>query len=132
MRNVTEWAKKPACWHRVKTAAGPLPDEFVDELLSPHERREGRRSAVRDQRQLDGIEAQTAVLKAGGPFWRDVATWGSERRLLTTKEVGILQVAGRIPAALPSEAQVRVLVKTLDRLREQHDCPYELPSPAAK
>ena len=128
MRNVTEWAKKPACWHEVKSAGGPLPEAFLNELLSPGERRDDRRTARRDQRQLDGIEAQKAVLEAGGPFWREVARWGRERQLLSPKEIGILRRAGTIPAAVPTEAQVRVLIGTLARLREQHDCPHKMPA----
>ena len=68
-------------------------------------------------------------MAAGGEFWRNVENWGSERALLSTKEQGVLRVAGRIPDKIPTEAQVRVLVELLARLVEHHDCPYELPTP---
>ena len=116
MRNVTEWAKKQACWERVRSETSELPR---------------RRSKRRDQRQLAGIEAQLAVMAAGAEFWRDVETWGGTRALLSTKERGVLRVAGRIPDKVPTEAQVRVLVEMLVRLEEQHDCPYELSKPAS-
>ena len=128
MRNVTEWAKKQACWDRVRSSSVPLPPAFVEELLSPEEQQDHRRTARRDQRQLDGIEAQVAVVKAGGKFWRDVAEWGQERQLLGTKDLGVLRRAGQIPATTPTEAQVRLLTALLARLREQHNCPYELSS----
>ena len=132
MKNVTEWAKKQACWSRVASARVELPDAFLGELLSLEQRREDHRAARRDQRQLEGIEAQMAVVAAGGPFWRGVAAWGQERRLLSVKEIGVLKRAGEIPATTPTEAQVRVLVPMLSRLRARHDCPYELPAAAAR
>ena len=129
MRNVTEWAKKQACWERVRSVDTGLSRRFVDELISAAEQKERRRSTRRDQRQLAGIEAQLAVMAAGGEFWRDVEAWAGSRALLSTKEQGVLRVAGRIPDRVPTEAQVRVLIELLARLREDHDCPYELPKP---
>ena len=127
MRNVTEWAKKQACWDRVRSASTPLPPAFVEQLLSPEEHQDQRRTARRDQRQLDGIEAQMAVVNAGGQFWGDVAAWGEERQLVGAKDLGALRRAAQIPGKMPRAAQVRVLIALLARLREQHDCPYELP-----
>ena len=129
MKNVTEWAKKQACWERVRSSATRLPPRLVDDLISTQEQQDRRRSTRRDQRQLAGIEAQLAVMAAGGEFWRNVEKWGSERALLSTKEQGVLRVAGRIPDKIPTEAQVRVLVELLARLVEHNDCPYELPKP---
>ena len=129
MRNVTEWAKKQACWERVRSADTGLSRRFVDELISAEEQKERRRSTRRDQRQLAGIEAQLAVMAAGGEFWRDVEGWAGPRALLSTKERRVLRVAGRIPDKVPTEAQVRVLVELLARLGEHHDCPYELSKP---
>ena len=131
MRNVTEWAKKQACWERVRSETSELPRRFVEELISAEEHQDRRRSTRRDQRQLAGIEAQLAVMAAGAEFWRDVETWGGTRALLSTKERGVLRVAGRIPDKVPTEAQVRVLVEMLVRLEEQHDCPYELSKPVS-
>lgn len=126
MRNVTEWAKKQACWDRIRSSSVSLPSTFLEELLSLEEEKDRRRSARRDQRQLSGIEAQMAVVNAGGQFWRDVAAWGRERQLLGAKDLGVLARAGQIPTTLPTERQVRVLVDLVARLGEQHDCPYEL------
>lgn len=129
MRNVTEWAKKQACWERVRSPNTGLPHRFVNELISGEEQQDRRRSTRRDQRQLAGIEAQLAVIAAGGEFWRNVETWGATRGLLSTKERGVLRVAGRIPDKVPTEMQVLALVELLARLREHHDCPYELSKP---
>ena len=129
MRNVTEWAKKQACWERVRSVDTGLSRRFVDELISADEQQERRRRTRRDQRQLAGIEAQLAVMAAGGEFWRDVDAWAGPRALLSAKERGVLRVAGRIPDSVPTEAQVRVLVELLARLVEHHECPYELPKP---
>ena len=64
--NVTEWAKKQACWERVRNLNIDWPDAFVEALISAQEQRDTARTARRDQRELNGIEAQIAVVQAGG------------------------------------------------------------------
>ena len=72
---------------------------------------------MKDQRVLNGIEAQTLVFNAGGKFWREVFGWAQSRDLLSPKESGILQTAAAIPAKIPSELQS---IKTVEILRRLH------------
>ena len=81
--NVTEWAKKQACWERVRNLVIDWPDRFIQGLISTQEQRDTARTARREQRELNGIEAQIAVVNAGGQFWADALTWGRTRRVLT-------------------------------------------------
>lgn len=74
---------------------------------------------MRDQRLLNGIEAQTVVVKAGGPLWRTVKEWGVSRRLLTPTEAGILDVAASIPNRLPSEKQSIIAIETLKKMHNE-------------
>ena len=90
--NVTEWAKKQACWERVRKLSIKWPQGFVTELISADEQRDTARTARRDQRELNGIEAQIAVVQAGGQFWADALAWGQGRKLLTAAETGVLRV----------------------------------------
>ena len=52
------------------------PQTLGRELLSTTDRMEAKRSAIKDQRMLNGIEAQTIVVQAGSMFWDEVNAWG--------------------------------------------------------
>ncbi len=115
--NVTEWAKKQACWERVRKLSIKWPQGFVTELISADEQRDTARTARRDQRELNGIEAQIAVVQAGGQFWADALAWGQGRKLLTAAETGVLRVASRVPAQTPTDKQSSKAVEILGKLQ---------------
>lgn len=125
MRNVTEWAKQQACWHRVMRLHVLWPETLETELVSSSERGDAKRAAVKDQRMLNGIEAQMAVVQAGSALWSDVKVWGVSKGLLSATEQGILDVAMSIPSKVPSEKQSVRTIKILQRLREE-GCPLEI------
>ena len=74
-------------------------------------------NARRDQRELNGIEAQIAVVQAGGQFWADALAWGQGRKLLTAAETGVLRVASRVPAQTPTDKQSSKAVEILGKLQ---------------
>ena len=113
--NVTEWAKKQACWERIRKLDIPWPRTFLDDLISTEERNEGVRGARREQRELNGIEAQIAVVEAGAAFWAEVLEWGSTRELLSPTELGILSRLAK--GGTPTERQSVKAVETLTRLQ---------------
>jgi hypothetical protein len=116
-RNVTEWAKQRTCWLRVKETNIQWPSHWLQSLISAGEQKQSQRSAVREQRVLNGIEAQTAVLNAGGAFWRDVRNWGATKKLLSPTELGVLELASEVPSRIPSEKQCAVALNALTRLQ---------------
>ena len=119
IRNVTEWAKKEGCWDRVRVLSVELPPMVGDELISVEEQKDAARDARRDQRQLNGIEAQIAVVNAGSEFWGDALRWGRSRELLTPTECGILEVATRMPRRTPTEKQSTRAVEVLGKLQSE-------------
>ena len=125
MRNVTEWAKQQACWHRVKGLHVTWPEALETELVSSAERDEVKRAAVKDQRMLNGIEAQTVVVRAGSALWSDVKVWGMTKGLLSPDDQGILDVAISMPAKVPSENQSLRTIEILQRLRDE-GCQLEI------
>ena len=104
-RNVTEWAKQQACWNRVTLLVLEWPEALEAELLSSAERTAEKRTAVRDQQMLNGIEAQNIVVQTEPGFWNDVKAWGVSQGLLSQDDTGILDVVNSIPAKIPSERQ---------------------------
>ncbi len=125
IRNVTEWAKQQACWYRVAELKVRWPTGLRDVLLTKEGRKALERERVTDQKLLDGIEAQTVVVKAGGEFWRGVKAWGAEKGLLTPTERGVLDVAGTLPAKIPSERQSVKALGALQRLQAA-GCPMKI------
>lgn len=122
LKNVTEWAKKQACWSRVAALSIEWPNDWHDELLSGDEQKGLVRDGVKEQRMLNGIEGQSAVIRAGADLWREVLQWGVERELLSQKEADILRVAADMPRKMPTEKQAALVLKTLSRLRGE-GCP---------
>ena len=60
---------------------------------------------------------KTITVKAGKDFWINAKAWGSAKRLLTAKEIGILDVAASVPERIPSEKQS---LRALESLRKLH------------
>ena len=118
-RNISEWAKQQACWAQVMKQGIDWPEAFLDELVSKDEQTSERVQAVRDQRVLNGIHAQTAVVNAGAELWRSVLAWGNEKRLLTTTELGCLRVAASIPNRIPTEKQSTRVLEALKKLHQE-------------
>lgn len=119
MRNVTEWAKQQACWMRVEELEIAWSDQWLNALLTYDDQRAIQKSGIKEQKMLNGIEAQTAVFNAGGDTWRSIKEWGTREQLLSQKESDILDVASSIPSRIPSEKQSLILIETLKRLRRE-------------
>jgi len=119
MRNVTEWAKQQACWAKVELLNVDWPVGLGEDLVGRAEKRERERSGRQDQKLLNGIEAQSAVVNAGHQFWQDVVLWGQANKMLSDGQLGALIVASRMPGQVPSERQSVLALETLDRLRQE-------------
>lgn len=119
VRNVTEWAKKSACWTRLRSQPVTWPGAWLAELVGADAEISSRRAAVKDQRMLNGVEAQAAVVNRGAELWERLGVWGRERKLLTAKEQDILAIAAAIPARIPTEKQCTVVLKALGRMTEE-------------
>ena len=119
--NVTEWCKKTACWQglqeKTDTLISALPSRFFAELISADEVEDEARSAVKTQRMQNGIEAQSAVFEIPAETWAYILAQGLEKRLFSPKEVGILQVAARMPDKIPTEKQAFVLLDILEKAK---------------
>lgn len=118
-KNVTEWAKQQACRDRMQRAAVAWPDSLDEMTLGYEQVREAERDGRRDQKMLNGIQAQMAVVRAGADFWSEVLAWGAARRRLSPRESSILGICAAIPSKTPSEAQSEVALQALRRLQAE-------------
>lgn len=119
VRNVTEWAKQQACWARVQALQINWAQDLGSTLVTLDEQRNSARGAVKEQRVLNGIEAQAVVVRAGGDFWRQVREWAIENRVLSSKELDALAAVARLPQTVPHEKQCAVAISALARVRSE-------------
>ncbi len=123
VRNVTEWAKKSGCWEALMDRKIEWPDGLRQCMIGAAVAAERAKDAAKGQRIVNGIEAQRFVLEKGGAFWKKVRDWGTERKLLSIKEMDILEVCRGVPSKLPSEKQCPIAVAAYERLKRD-GCPY--------
>jgi len=110
LQNVTEWAKKEVCWHRVQALHISLQRGLASELVGREVDRTVTRDAEAQQAIATGIEIQTTVVELGNQYWRELHAWAKSRSLLSPEEESFLLVACGMPRRLPSEKQsVRLL-----------------------
>ena len=114
-KNVTQWAKRPAAWERLRDKAVTLPNGLNGSLRSQAAQRAARREAVREQRVLNEIDAQVAVHKAGNSYWKRALNWAKAHQLLSEKQLGILSRASMLGALL-TEKQAPIAVEALETL----------------
>ena len=119
MSHVGEWSKKSGCWDKVRAAKIEWPQEFLNELISGEEKKSREKVAKKDQKVLNGIEAQTVVFQAGSEFWRRALEWGKSKKMLSERDTGILTTASRIPEKVPSDKQSEVILEILRRLQQE-------------
>ena len=110
VQNVTEWAKKEACWDRVQTAEHQLSENFLAGLGQRLAVSQKKRDARATQRIDSGIDLQVRVLSMQPSEWVAVQEFLRASRLLSPKDADILDlVTGRKPD-VPSESQAKRLM----------------------
>jgi hypothetical protein len=117
--NPLEWAKNQACWSRTQALKIDWPANWLELLITADEQRETRKSGAKDQKMLNGIEAQSIAVNAGAGFWSEVLAWGMRRRLLSPTEIGVLEVAAAMPAKIPTERQSMKIIEALRKLQTE-------------
>jgi hypothetical protein len=129
--NISEWAKREACWTRLAAKADEiaalLPDEFWASLASADETKEEAKTARQTQKIDNGIEAQRQVIAIPAAVWESLSGQLKARRLLTPKEQGVVNIASQMPAKIPTESQSRVLLGVLEKSRAEG---LHVPEPA--
>ena len=117
--NVTEWAKKLACWNAIRKLRIDWPAEFVENLISTESQRDRNRNARKNQKSLNEIEAQMTVVNAGPLYWKDVEIWGTKNSLLSPMEIDLLGLVSKFPSKIPSGRQSQKLLEVLSKLQEE-------------
>ncbi len=91
--NVLEWAKMEACWKRVQGINIPWDHQLLESLRTVADKRDVKKTAVKEQIMINGIQAQIAVTNAGARLWGSVMQWGVEKGILTPIQQSIIGIA---------------------------------------
>jgi hypothetical protein len=110
--NVTEWCKREKCWEDLLQSVVVRFDSALDKDLIDAEEKEGaKRSARKEQRVLNDIEAQTYVVGRGAPYWSKLHKWASEGLAMTPSEMDFLSVAANMTSRkIPSGPQSQKII----------------------
>lgn len=121
--NISEWCKKDACWSgilsRMAELSSLLPKSFFEELECLNRQAEELRRGKKEQREVDGIQANMRVVEIPRDVWKKVLDEGMKRRVLTTKEISALRVALQMPMRLPTDRQSVSLLEAVEKLRSE-------------
>lgn len=117
VRNMSEWAKKQACWSQVEERKIKYSPELKDYLATLGEAASVISEERKEKTAISGIEAQTAVVNHGAYFWKKALEWGENNNTITPKEAGVLEKCSMLPKYLPSEGQCIIAMKALDKLQ---------------
>lgn len=125
-RNISEWAKQVGCWERIKKVKIDWDPVFVEELIDKDAEKETLQDAAKDQKMLNGIEAQEIVIQEGAEFWLNVYNWMVRQGEGSDKDRGIMNAAATMTARkIPSEKQCIYILDLMKKLRAI-GCPYRI------
>lgn len=118
--NVTQWCKRAACWDGVQSLRVELPEELDNCLVTKFESNNTKRKSKKEQKVVDGINAQTEVVSLPAEHWKRLAVFAVHHDLVQKKtDEDALKMAVRIPEKIPNSVQSRHLIELEKRAREE-------------
>ena len=120
VQNVTEWAKREACWKKAKEIVVPLGDQFIKELAYVSDDKDETKQAKKEQRQVNSASAMIQVAEYGVENWKSVLSWGITNRIFTPQDISFLKTAIAMESGkFPSEKQCARILQVLEKAREE-------------
>lgn len=120
VRNLSEWAKKQACWADLSKRPVNYESGFFDSLIDPDEARANKRDERREREARSGIEAQSEVVSQGADYWKQVLAFGQSIGKLDPRESGILRACTLLPTRIPTEKQCVAALAIVDKLEKYY------------
>lgn len=120
VENVTEWAKREACWEQAKKLNVELLPVFIKELIYKDEDRQESKDEKASQRLTSKVNAMVEVANYGVENWRFLLDWDSTRKVLTPRDISFVNVAlSMARGKFPSEKQCAVILDVLEKARSE-------------
>ncbi len=118
IENVTEWAKREACWNGAKALEYDLFPEFKNELQTKEEENEDKRNARDTQKVSNALDFMAGVVTYGSDGWEKLLQWNKDHRVLAPSELHQIQLAQRLDGGLiTSEKRCEKVLKILEKCR---------------
>lgn len=117
--NVTQWCKREECWAGVKTLSMELPKEIENCLISLDEAKTAERSAKKEQKITNDINAQMEIVKYPAELWKRLSEFAVKNHMVTANDVAALALACKIPAKIPNSYQSKKLLALLEKAKEE-------------
>lgn len=114
--NVTQWCKRQECWNDVKTITFKLPTNLKSCLITIDDEKAAQRSAKKEQKVVNEINAQVEVVKYTAAQWISLSEFVVRNHLVGSRtDVSALTIACRIPEKLPNAYQSKRLLALLQK-----------------
>lgn len=117
--NVTQWCKRVKCWDGIQAMIIPLDEDIEDCLIQLDENKHAQRIAIKEQKIVKGINAQTEVVKKSAEHWTRLKEFAVANHLASPTDVTALKVAVQLPAKIPNSVQSRHLLDLESRARRE-------------
>lgn len=120
VENVTEWAKREACWEAAKKLPVTLLPEFVRELIFKDVVKEQEHDAREAQKEINKVSAMVQVANYGLDNWKYLIKWNEAHAVLQPTDISFVNSAVAMEKGrFPSEKQCAVILKILDKARTE-------------
>lgn len=120
VENVTEWAKREACWKKAKQLDVTLSKEFLSELVSKSEEKEDKKAAGKEQKLYNSASMMIEVVNYGVENWKDLLAWGTDNHIFTPQDISFLRVAVAMEKGkIPTEKQCPKIIQVLEKAKAE-------------
>ena len=120
VENVTEWAKREACWKKAKQLDVTLSKEFLSELVSKSEEKEDKKVAGKEQKLYNSASMMIEVVNYGVENWKDLLAWGTDNHIFTPQDISFLRVAVAMKKGkIPTEKQCPKIIQVLEKAKAE-------------
>lgn len=120
VENVTEWAKREACWKKAKQLDVTLSKEFLSELVSKSEEKEDKKAAGKEQKLYNSASMMIEVVNYGVENWKDLLAWGTANHIFTPQDISFLRVAVAMEKGkIPTEKQCPKIIQVLEKAKAE-------------
>lgn len=120
IENVTEWAKREACWSSAKQIPYELNADFIRELQYKSETDEQKRQAQLDQKLANKLSSMIEVVNYGQDNWKQLLDWNTSHRVLSPSEKHLIQLAADLDGGLiTSDKRCSKVMTILEKCRTE-------------
>ena len=117
--NVTQWCKRNDCWEDVKKIYIDIPEDIENYLITIDEQKIAQKSAKKEQKVVNEIQAQTTVVNYPVEMWMRLSEFVVRNHMVTPTDVSALAIACKMPAKIPNTYQCKRLLALLRKASEE-------------